>query len=178
MTWTANATRSVGVDNGLNGNLGSGMAIGNGATARFAGTGHRMTAPRKAVLRAVDRADGPFSIEEIYDAAPEVGRATAFRTMKLLQEVGVVCRVPLEDGSVRYQLAESEAHHHHLVCSTCGSVSEFSDHSLDRGIEQSATAAGFELDGHSVELYGRCAECRQCRPTGPCGPMAAVAANS
>lgn len=138
----------------------SGMVIGHGAAARFAESGHRMTTPRKAVLQAVDRAGGPFSIEEIYDAAPEVGRATAFRTMKLLQETGVVCRVPLEDGSVRYQLAESETHHHHLVCSTCGSVSEFSDHALDRGIEKNADTAGFELDGHSVELYGRCSSCR------------------
>ena len=120
-----------------------------------------MTAPRRAVLLAVDRAAGPFSIEQIYDATPEVGRATAFRTMKLLQQVGVVCRVPFEDGSVRYQLAESEAHHHHLICSSCGSVAEFSDHSLDQGIEQNATAAGFELDGHSVELYGTCAACRE-----------------
>lgn len=136
------------------------MASGPSATARFAESGKRMTAPRRAVLAAVGRAEGPFSIEEIYDAAPEVGRATAFRTMKLLQEVGVVCRVPLEDGTVRYQLAESESHHHHLICSECGSVAEFSDHSLDSGIEQNAAAAGFELDGHSVELYGRCANCR------------------
>jgi Fur family ferric uptake transcriptional regulator len=136
------------------------MGSSVGAAGRFEESGHRMTAPRIAVLRAIDGAGGPFSIEEIYDATPEVGRATAFRTMKLLQEVGVVCRVPLEDGSVRYQLAESEGHHHHLICSKCGSVAEFSDHSLDRGIEQNATTAGFELDGHSVELYGRCARCR------------------
>ena len=136
------------------------MALDPNATARFAESGHRMTAPRRAVLQAVARAAGPFSIEEIYDAAPEVGRATAFRTMKLLQEAGVVCRVPLEDGTVRYQLAESGTHHHHLICSECGSVAEFSDHALDGGIEQNATAAGFELDGHSVELYGRCSNCR------------------
>jgi Fur family transcriptional regulator, ferric uptake regulator len=136
------------------------MALGPTATARFAESGNRMTAPRRAVLAAVSRAAGPFSIEEIYDAAPEVGRATAFRTMKLLQEVGVVCRVPLENGTVRYQLAESETHHHHLICSVCGSVAEFSDHSLDRGIERNATEAEFELDGHSVELYGRCSDCR------------------
>ena len=136
------------------------MTSGPTAFARFAESGNRMTAPRRAVLAAVSRAKGPFSIEEICDAAPEVGRATAFRTMKLLQEVGVVCRVPLEDGTVRYQLAESETHHHHLVCSDCGSVAEFNDYSLDQGIVRSAAAAGFELDGHSVELYGRCSDCR------------------
>jgi len=79
--------------------------------------------------------------------------------MKLLQDLDVVCRVPLEDGTVRYQLATG-GHHHHLVCRDCGTVTEFADIDIDRRIEAQAESTGFELAGHSVELYGVCASCR------------------
>ena len=56
----------------------------------------------------------PCSIEELCAELPGVGRATVFRTMKLLQDLEAVCRVPLEDGTVRYQIATPG--HHHRVC--------------------------------------------------------------
>lgn len=127
-------------------------------TDRLQGIGHRVTATRRAVLEAMSASPRPFTIEEICDAAPGVGRATVFRTVKLLQESEVLCRVVLEDGGIRYQLARSE-HHHHLVCSNCGGVQEFSEPELDSLIERSAGANGFQLEGHSLELYGMCAAC-------------------
>lgn len=128
--------------------------------ARIEQQGHRVTGPRRAVLDAIDGSDDPFTIEELCDQVPGVGRATVFRTVRLLQDLAVVCRVPLEDGSVRYQLSQGE-HHHHLVCRECGRVSEFADPRLDVLISENAEAEEFELDGHSLELYGRCGRCRQ-----------------
>lgn len=135
------------------------MTVPQETISRLEGYGHRLTGPRKAVLEAIAATPAPFSIEEICDAVPGVGRATTFRTVKLLQELGLVCRVPLEDGTVKYQLARTGAHHHHLVCSGCGDVREFSDAELDARIEANAGATGFRLDSHSVELYGLCAAC-------------------
>jgi Fur family ferric uptake transcriptional regulator len=129
-------------------------------TDRLQGIGHRVTATRRAVLEAMSASPRPFTIEEICDAAPGVGRATVFRTVKLLQESDVLCRLVLEDGGIRYQLARS-GHHHHLVCSNCGSVQEFSEPQLDALLERSADANGFRLEGHSLELYGRCAACAE-----------------
>lgn len=123
-------------------------------------TGYRLTAPRRAVLEAIAGATRPFTIEELSDRLPNIGRATVFRTIKLLHELDIVCRVPLEDGGIRYERSRSGHHHHHLICSECGSVTEFSDPALDEVIEQNATTASFELDGHSAELYGRCASCQ------------------
>lgn len=128
-------------------------------------TGYRLTAPRRAVIDAIASTTHPFTIEELSDRLPNIGRATVFRTIKLLQELDIVCRVPLEDGGIRYERSRSGRHHHHLICNECGSVTEFSDPSLDDAIEQNATSAGFELDGHSAELYGRCAPCRGGRAT-------------
>jgi Fur family ferric uptake transcriptional regulator len=127
-------------------------------TARLERVGHRVTAPRRAVLVAISGAPAPFTVEDICDTVPIVGRATVFRTVKLLQELGLVCRVPLEDGSVRYQLSPGD-HHHHLVCSQCGSVSEFNDPELDALIQENASQQRFQLDSHSLELYGHCVAC-------------------
>jgi Fe2+ or Zn2+ uptake regulation protein len=127
-------------------------------TESLVALGQRLTGPRRAVLDAIAASGAPFTVEDICAAAPAVGRATVFRTVKMLQEREIVCRVPLEDGSVRYQLSEG-GHHHHLVCRVCGAVEEFGDPDLDRLIQQNAGTRRFELDGHSLELYGRCRAC-------------------
>ena len=62
--------------------------------------GHRLTAPRRAVLEAIDATVAPFTVEDLCDVLPGVGRATVFRTIRLLQDLAVLCRVPLEDGTV------------------------------------------------------------------------------
>ena len=79
---------------------------------------------------------------------------TIYRTLDLLSEIAAVRRLDLGDGP-RYELAED--HHHHLICESCGDVSEFERCPLDlrrlRGMD-------FEINSHSLEIYGRCAECR------------------
>lgn len=121
--------------------------------------GHRVTSTRRAILKAIAETDVPLTIEEIVDRVPEIGRATVFRTVKLLHELGVICRVVLENGGIRYVVSTS-SHHHHLVCSSCGSVTEFSNPELDQAIHEEAEAAQFNLSGHTVELYGTCVRCQ------------------
>ncbi len=135
------------------------MTFAESATQRLEDIGFRSTGPRRAVLTAIEGATGPFTVEELLEEVPSVGRATVFRTVKLLQELDLVCRVPLEDGGVRYQLSEG-GHHHHLVCRNCGSVTEFTDLEMDSRIQEQARSQGFALQGHSLELYGLCRNCR------------------
>lgn len=134
------------------------MGTSEETAARLSGSGLRITAPRRAVLDAMAAFEAPFTIEELSAALPDVGRATVFRTVKLLLEGEVVCRMVIEDGSVRYELSGG-GHHHHLICGECGAVREFADAGLDALIQANAADAGFSLDGHSLELYGRCAAC-------------------
>ncbi len=129
------------------------------AATRLEAIGFRSTAPRRAVLQAIEVAPGPFTVEDLLAEVPGVGRATVFRTIKLLQELEMMCRVPLEDGTSRYQVSDGD-HHHHLVCRTCGSLTEFSDPEIDARITEQARARGFALQGHSLELYGLCKTCR------------------
>lgn len=136
------------------------MSFTETASTRLENIGFRSTAPRRAVLEAIQSREGAFTIEDLLGELPSVGRATVFRTIKLLQELELVCRVPLEDGSIRYQLSEG-GHHHHLVCRQCGKFTEFSDLELDTRIQEQANLHGFSLQGHSVELYGLCSECAE-----------------
>jgi Fur family ferric uptake transcriptional regulator len=126
---------------------------------------YRLTGQRLAVQEAIDAIPGSFSIEDLCEAVPGVGRATVFRTVKLLQEQGAICRLPLEDGGIRYQRSLDE-HHHHLICRRCGSVTDFSDSALDGLITARATHSGFQLASHSVELYGSCERCTQAHESG------------
>lgn len=136
------------------------MSFTTTASARLEDIGFRSTAPRRAVLNAIEEVEGAFTVEDLLTELPDVGRATVFRTIKLLQELELLCRVPLEDGSIRYQLSHG-GHHHHLVCRQCGQFTEFSDLALDARIQEQARSRGFTLQGHAVELYGLCAECNK-----------------
>jgi Fe2+ or Zn2+ uptake regulation protein len=135
------------------------VTIAEAMTARLTQSGYRVTGSRREVLRAITDWDGPFTIEELANALPGVGRATVYRSVKVLQEADLVCRMVLEDGGIRYGLSQGD-HHHHLICSACGKVTEFADAELDAAISSNAERCGFELGGHSVELYGLCDSCR------------------
>lgn len=122
-------------------------------------SGHRLTAPRRRLLEVMDALGDRFNADEVLAASPGVGRATVFRTLRLMQELGVVCQVVLDDGGVAYRLA-SGGHHHHVVCSECGAVSDFSSHDIEDLVEELGRRTGFEIDSHRLELYGRCRRCR------------------
>ena len=102
-----------------------------------------------------------FTAEEVQVASPTVGRATVFRTMKLMRELGVICQVVLDDGTAVYQLADDDQadHHHHVICTECGRVTEFASDGLEGELERVATSTGFDIDTHRLELYGRCSDC-------------------
>jgi len=142
--------------------MSSARRIGSLLTTR----GHRLTAGRRAVVDAMLAGDDLFSVADIQRLVPRVGRATVFRTMRLLVDLDLVCRVRLEDGSLRYRLRVAPEHHHHLVCTGCGSVEDFSDCGVDAVSKTLAGRTKYEIQGHRLELYGLCPECRVSSPTG------------
>ncbi len=120
---------------------------------RIRGRGYKATPQRLAVLRALAE-EQHQSLEEIRARCPEVGMVTVYRTLDLLSEIGAVRRLELGDG-LRFELAED--HHHHLVCESCGDVSEFEECPLDLRLLRDVD---FEISSHSLEIYGRCTVCR------------------
>ena len=120
--------------------------------------GYRSTAPRRAIIRILERKHEGFTAEEIGRELPEVGRATIFRTIKLLLEAGVVCRLNLLDGAPRYSLSRIE-HHHHTVCVRCGNVGEFRAATVERLMRAIGDDIPGDIVGHSIELYIICSPC-------------------
>ena len=137
------------------------MAIADPVERTLSRSGYRLTSPRRAVLDTMRELGNHFTAEDVQHASPEVGRATVFRTMKLMRDLGIICQVVLDDGAVVYQLTEEDdaEHHHHVVCSECGKVVEFASDGLEQVLDDVARATGFEIDAHRLELYGRCASC-------------------
>lgn len=126
---------------------------------RLKGGGYRSTASRRHLLDVlVSRGEG-FTAEEIVAAVPRVGRATVYRTIRLLVEEGLVCKLPMDSGAPRYAVAQVE-HHHHVVCVRCGAVREFSARDMERLLNDLETAAGDAVVGHRIEVFVVCANCR------------------
>jgi Fur family ferric uptake transcriptional regulator len=125
------------------------------AIGRMRGRGYKATPQRVAVLRALAE-EQHQSLEEIRVRCPEVGLVTVYRALDLLGRLGIVRRLDLGDGA-RYELARD--HHHHMICESCGDISEFDECPLDPELLP-PKSAGFEIRAHSLEVYGRCGACR------------------
>ena len=120
--------------------------------------GYRSTGPRRAVASAIAAKNRQFTAEELRDVLPNVGRATVFRSLKILVDAGMLCRVLLEDGHLHYQLSH-RGHHHHLLCGECGTSQDVMGCDIEGQLHQGAAAHKFQLSGHWLEVYGRCETC-------------------
>jgi Fur family ferric uptake transcriptional regulator len=126
--------------------------------------GHRLTLPRQAVARTLLEAEDWLRPEQVLDRArehcPTIGLVTVYRTLALLEGLGIVRRIHVEPGCHGYALA-SLTHGHHLVCLSCHQVLEFpGGEDLAPLIDQISHQTGFVVEGHLLELTGRCPACR------------------
>ena len=118
----------------------------------------RMTGPRRNIIALLDRKEEGFSAEEVCSELPDVGRATVYRTIKLLLEAALICKLALPDGAPRYSLARVE-HHHHTFCVRCGTVGEFRDATVERLLRAVGSDISDQIVGHRMEFYIICREC-------------------
>jgi Fur family transcriptional regulator, ferric uptake regulator len=123
--------------------------------------GLRMTPQRQLVLDAV-RGLGHATPEQIcarvQQTAPAVNITTVYRTLDLLERIGVVRHTHLGHGAPSY--SEQEHQHVHLVCHDCGTVAEVPTDLMDGLAERLTDTHGFDLDVTHVALSGRCRDCR------------------
>ncbi|MFM9105984.1 MAG: Fur family transcriptional regulator [Chloroflexota bacterium] len=124
--------------------------------------GTKVTAPRRAVAAAVAGQQRPFTSEQLVEACPGVGRATVYRTLDLLHDVGVVTRIAGADGRGRYVLG-TPGHWHHLVCLGCGETVPFSACPVSSLVPELTRTTSFQIEGHLLEIFGRCPGCQQSR---------------
>jgi Fe2+ or Zn2+ uptake regulation protein len=136
------------------------------AVARLRRDGQRYTDNRRRLVSVLAAADGPVTIPEILQSSADLAQSSVYRNLSVLERAGVVQRVVTSDEWVRYELAEDlTQHHHHVICSGCGSVRDFTvssglERAIDHALGQVALDQDFELDHHRLDLVGRCRECR------------------
>lgn len=136
------------------------------AATRLRREGQRYTRNRRALVEVLADAEHPLTIPEILGHGTRVPQSSAYRNLAVLEEAGVVHRVVTHDEFSRFELAEelTDRHHHHLVCSRCGAVTDFTmperfEEALERELSRAAERDGFESRRHRLDLVGVCAGC-------------------
>ncbi len=126
--------------------------------------GYKLTPQRHAILRVIASQTDHLSPEAIHEKTREyrlgVGLVTVYRTLEILDRLNLVCRVHSGDGCRDYVMRRPDGHHHHLVCSDCGRAVDFTHCDLGALEDRLSRETGFEIQGHLLELYGKCDNCR------------------
>lgn len=130
--------------------------------------GYQLTEARRTVLTAISAWSGCFSSRDLCRKLQAersgVGRATVFRTLNLLLELGLLERIRGTDDVERYLVTYTGDHHHHLICSSCGWVEELPECPVADKLAELAAARHFQMKSHSLEVYGLCERCAGKRP--------------
>lgn len=125
--------------------------------------GFKITSQRRAVLHAIAASNDHITPAAVHERArrahPRIGLVTVYRTLEVLSDLGLVCCIEGSGKSRSYTLAP-EGHHHHLVCSECGAVADFSDCNLGDLERRLARETGFTIEGHRLQFFGICRDCR------------------
>jgi len=126
--------------------------------------GYRLTPQRMLILAALQASEDHISAEEIYAQVcaqyPHVNISTIYRTLDLLQSLGLVTETNLGEGRVRYHYAD-KGHHHHIICERCGAIIEV-DEALFLPLKRTLLKDyQFKANISHLAIFGRCAKCQR-----------------
>ena len=133
-------------------------------TERLRRKSRKVTGPRQALLEVLRRQAHPMTSKEIFDSLPKdlCDLATVYRSLRLLEQMGMVKRFDFGDGTARFELLEEgdDGHHHHLVCTRCAEIIELDECSMTESEERIAARNGFKSVTHKLEFFGICPACQ------------------
>lgn len=129
--------------------------------------GYKLTPQRRAVLDTIAENQGKhLNTKEIYnfvkEKCPEIGLATVYRTLQLLDDMSMISRLNLDDGCIRYELnTDKDDHkHHHLICEICNDIIEVELDLLEFLEEEIEKKYNFIIRDHEVKFFGICSKCQ------------------
>ena len=126
---------------------------------------HRATRQAGAVEASLRAADGFRSAQDVYadlrSAGANVGLSTVYRHLQAFADRGLVDIIHTPEGETTYRYCggQGSAHHHHLVCRSCGRAEEIEGPAIERWAQQVAAEHGYADVDHTVELFGTCGAC-------------------
>jgi Fur family transcriptional regulator, ferric uptake regulator len=135
------------------------------ATDRLRADGQRYTPRRRALVELLQEVDQPLTIPQLLERRRDLAQSSAYRNLAVLEQAGVVHRIVTTDEFARYELAEDlTEHHHHLICSSCGDVADFTvppavERELEAALGKVSRRTGFTVHQHRLDLVGTCPDC-------------------
>jgi len=133
----------------------------------------RWTAPREAILELLSRTSKHMSAKDIYSALARIdmciGLTTIYRTLDLLHRMAIINKVVLRDGEAKYQMKSEgpRGHHHHLICSNCGRIIDYSEFEREElnFIRKTEVLLSkkyrFAIHDHNIDFFGICEQCQE-----------------
>lgn len=128
--------------------------------------GYKITNQRKVVLETLyTHRKAHLTVDEVYqyvrETNPEVGLATVYRNIQILNRLGIIEKISFDDKDVRYEIFYEDIplHHYHLICKQCGAVDELELDFIDHYKETIKTEKGFDAIDAQIKIYGICGEC-------------------
>jgi len=129
--------------------------------------GLKRSGQREVILEALEKSKKHLSVDDIFAVVhnrhPDIGRATVYRTVKVLQDAGLVSELALE-GRSRFEIEWKREHHDHFICESCGSIFEFVNPEIERLQDESAAEIDFAITRHKHQIFGLCKDCRRNPP--------------
>ena len=125
---------------------------------RCKNAGIRMTGQRRLIIKVLENSEDHPDVETLFERSNKIDNkvsiATVYRTVKLLQNAGIVEKLEFNDGRSRFEDAVRK-HHDHLIDLDTGKVIEFIDEEIEHIQKKIASKLGYDLVGHKLELYGK-----------------------
>ncbi|MCX8030366.1 MAG: transcriptional repressor [Thermodesulfovibrionales bacterium] len=126
--------------------------------------GLRSTKKRNEIFDEVMEIEGHFDLDELYmrlkQKGSKVSRASVYRTLPLLVEIGLIEEVERVDKHAHYERVRTGSHHDHMICLKCGKVIEFYSPTLETLQDELCERENFKKVRHNLEIYGYCKDCK------------------
>jgi Fur family ferric uptake transcriptional regulator len=127
--------------------------------------GYKITPQRQAVIQVITSSQDHLTPADMYQKVhqdhPNIGLVTVYRTLEILDKLGLICEVHAGDSCRSYLGRRPSGHHHHLICSDCGIVIDFTECELEVLSQRLSQETGFEIDSHLLEFTGLCQACQR-----------------
>jgi len=127
--------------------------------------GQRYTTSRRAIIDVLMASHDPMTLPEILICDRSLAQSSAYRNLTELIAAGVVHRIVTSEEHAHFELAQDlTGHHHHLICTMCGRVTDFVvpealERQIDSDLAEIARSHGFRTEQHQLDLIGRCRGC-------------------
>jgi len=125
--------------------------------------GLKVTPQRRSILSAITHSHEHLTPAAIHERVcrehPGIGLVTIYRTLEMLAQLGLICEMHAGGNCRSYLMRRPSEHHHHLICSDCGTVIDFTDCDLSEMEQRLAKETSFKINGHLLEFLGQCQNC-------------------